>query len=145
MTVEDFINLCQSTPMIPYDKSLQKTYREETKSGVIRFHTFDPMIENLKEAIIPRDKEAIINRTEIERWKIGLVNYSIIKQNDQAKYAYDLLCTLTGIIGHEFKQFRSLDHTEWGRAISLLKGYMAVDSSLVHADEAVPNLSLIPL
>lgn len=139
MTVTSFINLCQHAPIVAYDKSLRKTKQENTESGVVRFHTFDPMIENLKEAIIPRDREATINRTEIERWKIGLVNHWIIEQNDHAKHAYDLLCTLTGILGHEFKQFRSLDHTEWERAISLLKGYMVVDPSLVHADEAVPN------
>lgn len=139
MKVSDFINLCQRTKIVAYDKSLRKTTPKKTKSGVIRFYTFDPMIEKLKGALIPLENEAIINRTEIERWKIGLINHWIIKQDNQAKYAYDLLNTLTGIIGHKFKHFRSLDHTEWEYAISLLKGYMAVDASLRNADEVVPN------
>lgn len=139
MKVADFITLCQQTCAEAYDESLVKSSQEKTESGVNRFYTFDPCIENLKETLTPQDKETTIDRTEIERWKIGLMNHWIIEQNEQAKYAYDLLCTLTGVIGQELKRFRSLEHPKWTTAISLLKGYMTVQSHIVNADEVNPQ------
>lgn len=142
MTTEEFLNLCLSTPAIPYDKSRKAHHMEEDENGVTRVVNDDPMVAELRSALTPCDGEDGISQTDLAKYKRGLIFSFVIENNEEAKEGVDILTTLHGYMGADMKKYRCLEHEGWKKAIGLLKGLISVDNHLSINDSIYPEKNI---
>lgn len=133
MDVHNFISLCQTTAAIPYDSSKARHHFETEANGVQRCISDKPIKSDLVKALSAQDGEDKISRSDVNAMSRGLKYALIVENNNDAKFAIDVLATLNGLMGSAIDHYRSFDHPEWKRAIGLLKGYVDVDKSLLDA------------
>ncbi len=139
MTIDEFIETCKTEPALPYDKYKDTVQLESLPSGVLKAVSEAPFHEDLKASLQPDEGEIPMSSHELSKLVKGLINELIVNKKSDAQYSIDLLIILKGIIGASVTSYCNLDNPKWKHIISLLKGYLEKDDTLVTADNLFPN------
>lgn len=147
MTIPEFIQLCGEAPLIAYEVGKRRSVfvpgGEDVCKDVV------PAEEELKVMDIEEEVMGCIteedgNGSRLRRYDIlklmkGLNYQVVINKDTYAKEALEILITLRGLIHNDIDSFKSFTDSGWTRAVGLIKGYLAVNRSLINSDALIPN------
>ena len=121
--LEEFITLCNDSPIIPYCNIKDDKSSYSDSSGKNIYSYSEKFNRELFRCLVSENGNNFITRKDLNKLLNGLYYHKIINADYRAQLAIDILETLNYFIGSSIKKFNEFNNTLWEKAISLLKGY----------------------